>query len=58
MGGDDDGGGGGARDLDQVSPDGLSQQRIHSDCRLVENEEFRLLEQCHGQTGSPENIIY
>ena len=53
MGGDDDGGGGGARYLDQVSPDGLSQEGVHTHGRLVQYEEFRLLEQSHSQTGSP-----
>ena len=57
MGGDDYGGGGGARDLDQVSPDGLSQQRIHSNCRLIEYEKFGLLQQSHGETGSPGKSI-
>ena len=53
MSGDDDGGGGGAGYLDEMSPDGLSQQGVHTHCRLIQYEELRLLEQSHGQAGSP-----
>ena len=35
VGGDDDGGGGGARDLDQVAPDDLPEQGIHTYCWLI-----------------------
>ena len=37
VGGDDDGGGGGPGDLGEVSPDGLSQERIHSNCWLIQD---------------------
>ena len=56
MGGDDDGGGCGAGYLDEVSPDGLSQQGIHPHCGLVQNEKLRLLEQSNREAGSPGNI--
>ena len=56
VGGDDDGGGCGAGYLDEVSPDGLSQQGIHPHCGLVQNEKLRLLEQSNREAGSPGNI--
>ena len=52
---DDDGGGGGAGYLDEVPPDGLSQEGVHPHCGLIQYEKLRLLEQSNRQAGSPAN---
>ena len=58
MCGDDDGGGGDPRDLHQMFPDGLSQQRVHPHCWLIQYEKLRLLEQGNSQAGSPGESKY
>lgn len=53
MRGDDDGLVAVLRDLDEMIPYALSQQRIHTHCRLVEDEELGVMHQGHGEGDPP-----
>lgn len=49
MSGDDDGLVSILCDLNQMGPNALTKQRIHSDCWLVENEKFRIVHQSNSE---------